>query len=241
MPFTWRQLNSRRAFFKTAAGLLVKSGSVAGLMLSGVRTAAAFFDRQLLPADTDPRSLFSKDPEYLDTRNLEITPIENFSTAGDARVEVDLGTWRLGIGGDVRKPMQLSYPRIARLPSVQRKVLLVCPGIFAYHAQYTGISMRSLLEMCEVSQEASRVVFHGRAESGRGKKERFRIREITDGRLFLAFSVNGQPLPRQHGFPLRLVAEDHYGNRWLKYVDKVEIKGDSSHYHNLTSYLVLLC
>jgi sulfoxide reductase catalytic subunit YedY len=48
--------------------------------------------------------------------------------------------------------------------------------------------------------------------------------EIENDKLFLAYAVNGVPLPQKHGYPLRLVAEDHYGSRWAKYVEKIEIQ-----------------
>ena len=201
----------------------MKATSVAGLLMTGVRPAAAFFKKQLLPAGTDPSRLYDEDPKYLDTRNLEITPIIKFDTMGDSRVEVDLDEWRLEVTGDVRKPLQLSYPDILKLPSIKRKVLLICAGLFSYHAEYTGISMRHLLEMSGVDNDASRLAFYGRGESFLDKKERFSIEEITEDKLFLAYSVNGQPLPRQQGYPLRLVAEDHVGNTWVKYVYKVKV------------------
>jgi sulfoxide reductase catalytic subunit YedY len=39
--------------------------------------------------------------------------------------------------------------------------------------------------------------------------------------VFLAYQVNGQALPKKHGFPLRVVAEGYYGGDWVKYVYKV--------------------
>ena len=42
-------------------------------------------------------------------------------------------------------------------------------------------------------------------------------------KVFLAYQVNGKPLPERHGFPLRLVADDHYGSRWVKYVERVKV------------------
>jgi sulfoxide reductase catalytic subunit YedY len=56
------------------------------------------------------------------------------------------------------------------------------------------------------------------------KRERFEMAEIENDKLFLAYAVNGVPLPQKHGYPLRLVAEDHYGSRWAKYVEKIEIQ-----------------
>jgi sulfoxide reductase catalytic subunit YedY len=54
--------------------------------------------------------------------------------------------------------------------------------------------------------------------------ERFTIQEILSNKVFLAYQVNGQILPPRHGFPLRVVAEDHYGYEWVKYVDQITIE-----------------
>jgi sulfoxide reductase catalytic subunit YedY len=40
-------------------------------------------------------------------------------------------------------------------------------------------------------------------------------------KIFLAYRVNGQELPKKHGFPLRLVYEDAYGSEWIKYVEEM--------------------
>ncbi|MFH1083362.1 MAG: molybdopterin-dependent oxidoreductase [Pseudomonadota bacterium] len=45
-------------------------------------------------------------------------------------------------------------------------------------------------------------------------------------KIFLAYQVNGVPLPQKHGFPLRLVAEDHYGHEWVKYVHRITVEKD---------------
>ena len=53
------------------------------------------------------------------------------------------------------------------------------------------------------------------------KTERFQLEEVAENKIILAHGVNGQPLPERHGFPLRLVAEDHYGDEWVKCVVKI--------------------
>jgi sulfoxide reductase catalytic subunit YedY len=44
------------------------------------------------------------------------------------------------------------------------------------------------------------------------------LADVDNGKVILAYAVNGEILPRKHGFPLRLVAEDYYGHDWVKYV-----------------------
>jgi sulfoxide reductase catalytic subunit YedY len=40
--------------------------------------------------------------------------------------------------------------------------------------------------------------------------------------VFLCYTVNDQTLPLRHGYPLRIVADDEYGDRWVKYVYRLE-------------------
>jgi sulfoxide reductase catalytic subunit YedY len=42
--------------------------------------------------------------------------------------------------------------------------------------------------------------------------------------MFLAHTVNGQTLPIEHGYPVRLVAKGRYGNEWVKWVERIEVK-----------------
>ncbi|MBC8394607.1 MAG: molybdopterin-dependent oxidoreductase [Deltaproteobacteria bacterium] len=57
-----------------------------------------------------------------------------------------------------------------------------------------------------------------------GKIERWPIEDILSNKVFLAYGVNGETLPKKHGFPLRVVAEGNYGSDWIKYVYKVEVE-----------------
>jgi sulfoxide reductase catalytic subunit YedY len=43
-------------------------------------------------------------------------------------------------------------------------------------------------------------------------------------KVFLAYQVNGKELPRKHGSPLRVIAEDYYGSDWVKYVDRITVE-----------------
>jgi DMSO/TMAO reductase YedYZ molybdopterin-dependent catalytic subunit len=79
-----------------------------------------------------------------------------------------------------------------------------------------------LLDRAGVKKDARKVVISG-PKTGRIKNERFNLSEIKAGRVFLAWAVNGKPLPEKHGYPLRVVAPDHYGDDWVKYVARIKV------------------
>jgi sulfoxide reductase catalytic subunit YedY len=165
-------------------------------------------------------TLVGKNPANLDTRNLDLTPVEAFETMGLDDHDVDLKKWQLEINGQVQRSLRLTYYQIVQLPAIERNVLLICPGVFAYHARWKGISVAKLLETAGVDSGVTDVTFSG-PDGTYEKTERFPIADIRSDKVFLAYGVNGSVLPKKHGFPLRVVAEDHYGGEWVKYVSKV--------------------
>ena len=96
-------------------------------------------------------------------------------------------------------------------------MLLICPGFFAYHGRYRGISAADLLAEAGIKPDVTHIEFSG-PNDPRRRTERFSLDEVRANKVFLAYRVNGVSLPTRHGFPMRLVAEDHYGARWVKYV-----------------------
>lgn len=204
--------------FTAAAGWTVVAGSPFALL---VRRGCAALRRRLLPADTDLRTLLFENPEYLDSRNLPITPIDQFGTMGLTEHRVDLKRWRLKIGGAVTRPSRLSYDQILAMPAVARDVLLVCPGVFAYHARWRGISIWPLLERSGVDLKTTYVDVGGPLGPYE-KVQRFPLREVQVNKAFLAYAVNGKPLPEKHGFPLRAVAEGYVGAEWIKFVERID-------------------
>jgi DMSO/TMAO reductase YedYZ molybdopterin-dependent catalytic subunit len=214
-------MNTRRSFFKiifrVTAGMLFGLNTVFSLL----SRAYAQSKRLILPKGTKMTSLVDKNPADLDTRHLEVIPLNQFETMGLTDHDTDLDSWRLKITGKVQKPLTLSYDQVLELPAIERNVLLLCPGFFTNHGKWKGISVAELLRLAQSEPGITHVTFRG--PPGRyTKTERFPMAEVAADKIFLAYQVNGQVLPRKHGFPLRVVAEDHYGSEWVKYVYEVE-------------------
>ena len=166
-------------------------------------------------------SLVDQNPAALDTRNLEIIPLNDFETMGLTDHEVNLNTWRLEVVGEVKNPLNIPYSQLITMPAVERNVLLICPGFFTNHGRWKGISIAELLKLAGADAGITHVSIRG-PEGRYAKVERFPITEIVSNQVFLAYQVNGQVLPRKHGFPLRAVAEDRYGSEWVKFVYHIE-------------------
>ncbi len=212
-------MNSRRTFAKLAFGTIVGGSVLLSPLLSAIQGIWAA-SRKVLAKGTRPESLIHENPAALDTTNLDLTPLDRFGTMGPTDLIVDRATWRLEVSGQVKRPLSLSFSQLTALPSIERDVLLICPGFFANHGRWKGISVRVLLEQAEFDRAATQVGIESRGQ----KSARFPVSDILSAKIFLAYQVNGTELPRKHGFPLRVVAEDHYGSEWVKYVDRIIVE-----------------
>jgi len=175
--------------------------------------------KKILPKDFSKGKLKDMNPAEIDSRNLEIDPLEKFGTMGPTDVAIDLKTYRLKVTGKVGRPLSLSYDEILKYPSLTETVLLICPGFFANNGRWTGTNLKSLLEEAQIKKEAQFIDVVGSQE----KRVRIPLKELDQKKIFLAYRVNGETLPRKHGFPVRLVYEDAYGSDWVKYVDEIAV------------------
>ena len=212
-------MHTRRNFVKLAFGGALGGGVLLSSIGSAIQRAWAA-SRKVLAKGTKRESLIQENPAALDTTNLEITPLEQFGTMGPTDRVVDLGTWRLEVAGQVKRPLSLTYAQLTALPSIEREVLLICPGFFANHGRWKGVSLKGLLHQADFDRTAARVSIEAKGQ----KTARFPMDDVLSDKVFLAYQVNGTALPRKHGFPLRVVAEDYYGSDWVKYVDRIAVE-----------------
>lgn len=216
-------MKTRRSFIRGILGCL----GFVGLLLSPfsvlIRSGLAAAKKIILPKETKRESLVSKNPADLDTRNLQITPLKDFDTMGLTDHQMDLNEWRLEVNGHVKTPLKLKYEEITALPPLERDILLICPGFFANHGRWKGISISELLKMVRAEKGVTHVTVRG-PRGASEKVERFPIQDILSNKVFLAYGVNGQFLPQRHGFPIRIVAEGYYGDDWVKYVDVITVE-----------------
>ncbi len=202
---------TRRIFLKIGLGsFLLGWGFVAKVWAKA---------KQLLPKGFPKDQLLNMNPAEIDNRNLEVDTLNQFGTMGPTDVAIDSKTYRLKVTGKVGRPLSLSYDQILKYPSLTETVLLICPGFFSNNGRWTGVAFKSLLQEAQIKKEAQYIDIIGEGE----KRARIPLKELDQKKIFLAYHVNGETLPRKHGFPLRLVYEDAYGSDWVKYVKEVVV------------------
>ena len=155
--------------------------------------------------------------------------------------------WRLAIGGLVERPLRLSLRDIQNMRSQTLVATLECAGngrsMFdppiegeQWHlgavstAEWTGVPLVEVLDRVRAEPGAGEVVFRG-ADRGVVEQSRppvpfERSLSMDDARssdALLAYAMNGDPLPVQHGYPLRLVVPGWYAVASVKWLTEIEL------------------
>jgi DMSO/TMAO reductase YedYZ molybdopterin-dependent catalytic subunit len=153
------------------------------------------------------------DPGY-----SQLDPSTGLHATGQVQL-VDLASYRLLVTGHVDRPLQLTYEEVRCLPRVEASPTLTCPGVFVDHATWAGTPIADVLALAGVQEGAQQVIVH----SADHYATRLTLERAMDGRSFLAYEWEGQPLPRLHGFPLRVVLPGVDGNQWTKWVTELSV------------------
>lgn len=157
---------------------------------------------------------------------------------------VEPAAWRLKISGRVTKPLELSLDELRQRPRRTLPVTMECAGngraLFAPRrisqpwlheaigtAEWTGTSLRSILQEAGLKDDAVELIFTGSDRGVEGEQiqcyqRSLTVAEATRDEVLLAYEMNGEPLPPQHGYPLRLLKPGWYGMASVKWLEQIE-------------------
>jgi DMSO/TMAO reductase YedYZ molybdopterin-dependent catalytic subunit len=127
--------------------------------------------------------------------------------------QVDPSTWRLRIHGMVRNPITITWEQLLQRPMIERYITLTCVsnevgGDLIGNALWLGTPIKELLDEADPLPDADQVV----QRSVDGWTCGSPTATLRDGRdALLAVGMNGEALPVEHGFPVRMVVPGLYG------------------------------
>lgn len=151
---------------------------------------------------------------------------------------VDPQQHRLMIHGMVASPLVLTMQDIKRLPRTSRIYFLECAANsgmewrgaqlngaqfthgMIHNVQYTGVSLRSVLEAVGIDPRAKWVMAEGADAAGLNRS--IPLAKAMDD-CMLAFAMNGEALRPEQGYPLRLVVPGWQGNMWVKWLRRLKV------------------
>jgi DMSO/TMAO reductase YedYZ molybdopterin-dependent catalytic subunit len=156
----------------------------------------------------------------------ELTPLERHYRIDINTIppDIDERQWRLQIAGLVEKPLTLTLQDLQRYEPTHQFVTLSCisnpvGGDLIGTARWTGVSLQRLLPDLRLTPGAT----HLKVRSADQFFEVVSLEAIkADPRIMLAYSWDGVPLAREHGFPLRIYIPDIHGMKQPKWIQSFE-------------------
>jgi len=221
-------------------GTTTKGSGRREFLLRGLASSALAWRYLAIPADllfaknTFRQAAQSNTPSQsakeLITSNVDFFVRNHFSAPKISDEE-----WRLEIGGLISKPLKLSYSDLLLMPSVRRVSTLECAGnatggAGVGTADWSGLPLGELLQRAGLKPGATTIVFHG-ADSGEGENvppgthfaRAIPLEKAMEPATLLAYEMNGEPLPAEHGFPVRALVPGWYGMDSVKWLTRIEI------------------
>ncbi|MFL6162540.1 MAG: molybdopterin-dependent oxidoreductase [Jatrophihabitantaceae bacterium] len=213
-----QRLTGRRRFLSAglaAAGAALVAGFGGRLLQANRFNAEAARAKVVLPPAADPQPVARSSFDLGKSGVPFQTPADRFYRIDTALVvpQLDPETWSLRIHGKVAHELTLSYADLLARPLVERWVTLTCVsnyvgGGLIGNALFKGVLLADLLREAGVAPQADQLV----ATSSDGMTIGTPTAVVMDGRdAMLAVGMNGQPLPVEHGFPVRMVVPGLYG------------------------------
>jgi len=216
----------RRRFLRTgiaAAGVTVVAGGL-GRFLTSRATAADSRANTRIPVASDAGAPTPAGAD-LGVQGVSpfVTPNRDFYRVDTALFvpAIDAETWTLQVHGMVDRELALGFDDLLARPMIERDVTIACVsnelgGPYVGNARWSGVSLADLLREAGVHPEASQIV----SRSADGFTIGTPTAVVMDGRdAMLAVSMNGEPLPLEHGFPVRMIVPGLYGyvsaTKWL--------------------------
>jgi DMSO/TMAO reductase YedYZ molybdopterin-dependent catalytic subunit len=158
----------------------------------------------------------------------EITPNDRFYTVSKnvlSNPTVRPETWRLDVYGLVGRRAALSLDDLRTMPAVDQYATLACisnevPGRAISNARWKGVRLADVLEAAGgVRRGAVDAVF----VCADNYTDSITVEKALDPQTLLVYEMNGEPLPKGHGFPLRAIVPGIYGMKNAKWIEGIEV------------------
>jgi DMSO/TMAO reductase YedYZ molybdopterin-dependent catalytic subunit len=179
-----------------------------------------------------------------------LTPVESFYVRCHFHVpELQRDSYRLSVEGAVKSQLSITYDELRQLPAKTLVATLECAGnnrIFLVpmkpgaqwelgavgNAQWTGVPLATLLNRAGLAGNAREVVLEG-ADRGEPAEKPAPPAPISYSRslpldkalddVLIAYAMNGEDLPQDHGYPVRAIVPGHYGMASVKWLTHVRV------------------
>jgi sulfoxide reductase catalytic subunit YedY len=133
----------------------------------------------------------------------------------------DPATWTLEIGGLVERPLSLRYDELRALPHAHQVTDFHCvTGWSVDNVRWGGVRLHELFAIARPKANAHALQF---TSSEVPYVDYLTMKQALLPDVMLAYQMDGKPLPREHGAPLRLVIPEMYGYKGVKWLSRIDL------------------
>jgi DMSO/TMAO reductase YedYZ molybdopterin-dependent catalytic subunit len=222
-----------------AAGGLAAAAAVMGTAGRLIGQARSRLESLVFPAPADPAPPFPTgiEGDYPGITSFRV-PADQFYRV-DTRLDVpvvDRESWSLTIDGMVDREVSFTFDELLAMPLIERDITLTCVsnsvgGPYVGGARWIGVRLSDLLEKAGVQQGVDQIL----STDVDGMTIGTPYALATDGRdAMIALGMNGEALPREHGYPARMVVPGLYGFisacKWIERIKLTTYAADTSYW-----------
>ena len=212
--------STRRAFLRNACTAALGLGF-------GVCIFPGIYQFAEARRQTSPHEIYMKGTINFNGFNAkEVTPNDEFYiTSYSSKVpDIDPDKFRLRIEGRVKNPYSLTLAELQAMRDKQQYVTLECignptGGSAISNALWDGVILKKVLERAKPESDIVKTAF----SAADGYSDSIPYELSLSEEVFLAFRMNGAPLPPVHGYPLRVIVPGIFGMKNVKWLSKIEL------------------
>jgi len=182
--------------------------------------------------------VFRSGPSSNGTTSLAAAEVRSFqgqdlSSISDVPENAIIGTqyvnesgYRLTVTGLTTTTKVSTYREVLDNHQHYTKVVtLDCVEGWSVKILWEGVLVRDLINEAGVDPRANTVIFHATD----GYTTSFPLSYVMDNDIIIAYKMNNVTIDAEHGYPFRLVAEDKWGYKWIKWIDEIELSDNPAY------------
>jgi DMSO/TMAO reductase YedYZ molybdopterin-dependent catalytic subunit len=166
----------------------------------------------------------------VEVRSYEGTDLSSVSDFHENSIKgpqyISESDYRLTVTGLTNRTDVYTYSEVlGQYPNYTKLVTLHCVEGWDVTILWEGIMVRDLIRNAGPDPQANTVVFTAHD----GYTTSFPIDYLMERDIIMAYRMNNITLPAERGFPFELVAEDKWGYKWIKWIEKIELTGNADY------------
>ncbi|MFK7818232.1 MAG: molybdopterin-dependent oxidoreductase [Planctomycetaceae bacterium] len=154
--------------------------------------------------------------------NQQLVGSEKWPVVGERAPRDDSSPWNISVVGCVNSAVSWTLDELREFPIVEREIDVHCVTRWSRLAMpFTGIPLKSLLEVAGVGTSARFISFVARSE--RGHSTSLSLDYLSYIEPLVALTADGKPIPTEHGGPVRMVVPGRYFYKSVKWLETIEV------------------